>query len=357
MKGTLLARFTAWSFATVLASAPMARAQSSYTLIDIGALTGGNTIVKKINLNGEVVGNSGKIYGVHTRAFIRRASSLINLGTLPGGDYSSASDINHSTTVVGDSNTSTGIRAFQWTPTGGMQDLGTLPGDSDSRAFGINDSGQVVGYSSGPHGITAFLWSSSTGMTSLGTLPGGRNSEAFDLNNPGSVVGVSSNSSGEKHAFLWTSGSGMQDLGVLGGDTISEAHRINNQGSIIGSSTGRGRTHAFLWNAGTGMQDLGTLGGDFSDALDQNNKGEVVGTSTAGNGARAFHWSSSTGMQDLNSLIPANSGVVLTTAIGINNNGRIVAIGVKTTDRSGPVDSDDTHLHAGPTHGFILLPQ
>jgi hypothetical protein len=72
--------------------------------------------------------------------------------------------------------------------------------------------------------------------------------------------------------------------------------------------------------------------------------------------AHAFHWSSSTGMQDLNNLIPSNSGVVLTSALGINNNGRIVAIGIKTTDRSGPVDSDDTHLHAGPTHGFILKP-
>ena len=236
MKSTPLARFTAWSFATVLASAPMVRAQSSYTLIDIGALTGGNTVVKKINLNGDVCGNSGKMYGVHTRAFVRRASSLIDLGTLPGGDYSSASDINHNTTVVGDSNTSTGIRAFQWTPAGGIQDLGTLPGDKGSRAFGINDSGHVVGYSSGPHGITAFLWSSNNGMTSLGTLPGGSNSEAFDLNNSGSVVGVSTNSSGQKHAFLWTSSSGMQDLGVLGGDTMSEAHRINNQGSIIGSS-------------------------------------------------------------------------------------------------------------------------
>jgi probable HAF family extracellular repeat protein len=356
MKSSLPARFIAWSFATVLASAPMVRAQSTYTLIDIGALTGGNTVIKKINLNGQVVGNSGKIYGVHTRAFVRTATSLVDLGTLPGGDYSSASDINQNATVVGESNTSTGIRAFQWTAAGGLQDLGTLPGDKGSRAFGVNDPGQVVGYSSGPHGITAFLWSSSNGMISLGTLPGGSDSEAFGLNNAGAVVGVSSNNSGERHAFLWTSSAGMQDLGVLAGDTTSEAHRINNLGSIIGSSTGPNRTHAFLWNASSGMKDLGTLGGDFSDALDQNNNGEVVGTSTTGNGGRAFHWTSSTGMQDLNSLIPANSGVVLTAAIGINDNGRIVAIGIKTTDRSGPVDSDDTHLHAGATHSFILSP-
>jgi probable HAF family extracellular repeat protein len=148
----------------------------------------------------------------------------------------------------------------------------------------------------------------------------------------------------------------MQDLGVLPGDILSQAHRINNSGAVIGSSTGANRTHAFLWNAASGMRDLGTLGGDFSDALDLNNNGDVVGTSTVAMGARAFHWSSTTGMQDLNALIPANSGVVLTSAIGINNAGLIVAMGAVTSDRSGPVDIDDTHVHSGPTHAYILTP-
>jgi probable HAF family extracellular repeat protein len=148
----------------------------------------------------------------------------------------------------------------------------------------------------------------------------------------------------------------MQDLGVLPGDTVSEAHRINNSGAVIGSSTGPNRTHAFLWTLGNGMKDLGALGGEFSDALDVNNNGDVVGTSTSGAGGHAFHWSSTAGMQDLNTLIPSSSGVVLTSALGINNAGLIVAIGVVTTDRSGPVDPDDTHVHAGPIHAYILTP-
>jgi probable HAF family extracellular repeat protein len=356
MKSKFLARLGAWLYVIAFAAASSLSAQTSYSLSDIGALAGGSSIVKKINLTGDAIGESGKLYGVHTRAFVRTGGKLVDLGTLSGGDYSSAYDVNHRTAVVGDSNTSTGIHAFLWEPAGGLQDLGTLPGDTGSRAFAISDSDRVVGYSSGPKGITAFLWTKNAGMTSLGTLQGGSDSQAFGVNNPGAVVGVSSTNSGERHAFLWTSNGGMQDLGVLPGDLLSEAHRINNPGAVVGSSTGPNRTHAFLWTSESGLKDLGTLGGDFSDALDLNNKGDVVGTSTAGVGAHAFHWSSSTGMQDLNALIPANSGVVLTSAIGINNAGLIVAIGAPTTDRSGPVDLDDTHVHAGPTHAYILTP-
>lgn len=349
------ARFGMWLLVLLSATASALWAQS-YSVVDIGSLPGGNSIARRINLAGQIVGESGNMYGVRTRAYVRTAGTLLNLGTLPGGDYSAAFDINHTGEVAGESNTGTVIRAFLWNANTGIQDLGALPGDTGSRAFGINDSDSVVGYSSGPNGEIAFMWNKSTGMTSLGRLPGGDTSEAYGINNAGLVVGVSSISDGNRHAFLWTPSNGMQDLGVLAGDNTSEAHKINNSGGVIGSSTGSNVTRSFLWTASGGMRGLGTLGGDFSDALDINNNDDIVGASTDSRGVRAFRWSSNTGMQDLNTLISGNLDVVLTSAIGINDAGLIVAVGAVTTDVGNPLELDDTHRHAGPIHAFLLTP-
>lgn len=101
---------------------------------------------------------------------------------------------------------------------------------------------------------------------------------------------------------------------------------VNNLGMVVGDSTyAEYMGHAFAWQAGQ-MTDLGTLGGDESLAKAVNDLGIVVGTAqTAGGESRAFAWQQQLGMVDLNLFAPAaEMGLVLETAMDINNNGQIV---------------------------------
>src|SRR5437879_2144961 len=82
-------------------------------------------------------------------------------------------------------------------------DLGTLPGGNFSYAYGINSSGHVVGYSNygNSNSTHAFIWENNS-MTDLGTL-GGSSSQATAINDKDRVVGESTDSSENSHAFIW----------------------------------------------------------------------------------------------------------------------------------------------------------
>ena len=77
---------------------------------------------------------------------------------------------------------------------------------------------------------------------------------------------------------------------------------------------------------------LGSLGGVGAAVYALNNSNQLVGWSQIASGAQhAFLYSNGT-MQDLNLLIPPLSGITLSSAVGIDSAGEIVAFG---TDASG----------------------
>jgi probable HAF family extracellular repeat protein len=326
-------RFGMWA-AMVLVLAPLAGAQS-YSVTNMGDLGGGESLALAINDHGAAVGYSYLTNG-DQRAFIwTSAGGMHNLGNLDGSSaLSTARGINNSGQVAGLSYLSNGdVHPFLWTKAGGMQDLGTL-GGTYAVGNAINDSGEVVGNSFLANGTSqhAFVWTAAVGMQDIGTL-GGEISSAQGINDSGEVVGFSYLADGvTNHAFLWTQSGGMQDLGTLGGQD-SAAYAVSATGGIVGSADNTSSV-AFLWTSVHGMRTLNA--GYQSLALAVNASEQVVGVNSLG----VFLWTTSQHEQNLNSLIPPQSGWVLSLAYGINRSGQIAATG---QTRSG-------------TYGALLTP-
>lgn len=243
-----------------------------------------------------------------------RAQSLIWLGTL-GGREGWAYDVSdNGKVVVGAARDSSGsVRAFRWTPSGGMQDLGSLGGIL-SNAFGVSADGSViVGKAEISAGSwRAFRWVESGGMTNLGTFENGSFSMARDVSSDGSaVVGRSDSSYFYMRAYRWTPLGGFESMGVFEGGNSSWAYAVSSDGSIVVGRADHGNAEsAYRWTATEGLQAIGTLpGGNNSIARGISDDGSViVGISNLDSGpSHAFRWTASGGMQDLGSLYGGES--------------------------------------------------
>ena len=247
-------------------------------------------------------------------------------------------------------------KGFLWrSETNEMIALPPLKGGNNSVAFGANNQQQVVGAaengiqdpSCAPpqvfryQGVVWTLDSNGAPFISqrLAPLKGDTVSGAAAINKYGDIVGVSGpcqplSPGFPWHAVLWQNGRPV-NLGSLGGVLNNVADALNNRGQIVGLSdlSGDNVTHPFLWQGGV-MIDIGTLrpSDTFAIAESINSSGEVVGFSCgtkgklsnprlAGN-CHGFHWQAGV-MTDLNSVLPANSSLVITNAADINSTGQI----------------------------------
>jgi probable HAF family extracellular repeat protein len=250
------------------------------------------------------------------------------LPELPGGG-GFVNAINNQGQIVGGSIAADGhIHAAYWARNAGgaweVTDIGTLGGLA-SRALGLNDGGFVVGFSFLTDGVTqrAFLWDpAGRHLTDLGGLAGTLSS-ARSINIHGQIVGTSTANPGPPrldHATLWVLGSPPQDLDP-GSTMASDAFGINDSGQVVGRAqvpSGTGvATHAMLWENGTRTD----IAPDGSAAVAINNNGEVIGSMLQG----PFIWDKFQGLRPLLDLSPPLSGLEF--AYGINNKTLVVGEG------------------------------
>lgn len=206
------------------------------TVTDLTPGLGEESSASAINNAGVAVGAFQCNCGLENRASIFYNGQVVNLGTLDGGRFSGATDINAAGDIVGWSSLENGLDHAILYRNGVMTDLGAFGGNTSSAAA-INDRGQIVGgiQRSLPQESRGFLWEDG-GATLLPTLPG-YGSEPIGLNNSGLVVGILYGPASllDFHGVLWQDGQPVLLDSLIDpalGWTITQASDVNDAGQI-----------------------------------------------------------------------------------------------------------------------------
>ncbi len=367
---------------------------ANYQIVDLGTLGGTQSFALDVNNIRQVTGNSlvasdpGST-GSLLRAYLWTSGSMTNLGPLPNAGtnrFARGYAVNDSGTVVGEFNNDVS-RAFVYSG-GTMTGLTRLAGDNDNGvAHDINNNNVVVGISSNGTASRPTQWTfngKAYVSTDLGTIAGTVTStgRGWAINDSGTVVGVSQNAAATSQPTRWIGGVAT-NLGSLGdGTRFGQAYGVNNIGLIVGATqtgqtvgilTGTSSTtpitRAFRWQD-EAMTELppfnlyvspGNTGPDtnyHSEAKDVNDAGLVVGNSQriASSPAVATIWLNGVPI-DLNTLIPADSGWILRSAEGVNDQGDIVGFGTfNGTTRAFMLTAEPPSSSSFNVSGRVIAP-
>jgi probable HAF family extracellular repeat protein len=299
----MLTRSFAWLIALLAWPHLAAQAAPIYAVTPV---TGKFTSAVALNDAGQVAVNNHDSNVPFRTGFIIGGGMVESVGTL-GGSESAIHGMNNKGEAVGDSQTASGLNhAFLYSG-GRIQDLTVVFGIGS--AADINDRGDIAGQA-GDHG--ALVRAGGT----VGVF-GPAGTHAVAINNSGDVVGDYVLEGKGIHAFLYAENK-FSDLGTLGG-TFSTANSVNDAGTVVGnSSIAVGQDRAFVYSDGV-MTELGSPT-SASSANGINDLGQIVGTIDN----RAFLYANGI-MTDLNTLIEPEAGVLLVSALAINNRQQILA--------------------------------
>ncbi|GAA1898362.1 hypothetical protein [Actinomadura bangladeshensis] len=295
-----------------LLGAPAAKAATpalesgAYRVIDLGTLHGSDSSEAfAVNEHGHAAGQSDG------HATLWRNGRVIDLGVLPGGLWSVATDLNDRDEVTGYNSSSGGTHAFLWRD-GRMRDLGALPGGTDSYGEGVDNAGDVVGSStapSGPYTRHAVRWHAGR---VIDLDPAGEASFATDITDDGWIVGhrffpedpmnaratawrhgvpatlipdapsypVAAN---ERHQVALNDGGGHASIWHRGATTplpsepalFAQVHDINNAGQAAGFVD----VDAIVWRNGRAVPLPGLPAGGSAAAYGVNDHGQLAGYS------------------------------------------------------------------------------
>lgn len=291
-----------------------------------------------ITNNGDILAS---LNAVPDMPFVLKASSGARLALDPPASQAGNADsllvpedLNDADQAVGELNTGD-FTALEWPDSSTPADLSQLPALADTfsqtQAPAINDSGLIAGYGEGFNGTHDFTQSftiQGSVVTLLPELPDGVDAYAIAVSDTGTIAGDADTTTTGPQAVEWVNGA-ISLLPSLPGTVTSKALAVSSSGEAVGAAvlSSDFNAHAVAW-AGGHATDLrfGASADADAEATGINASGVIVGDGAG----HAFIYQNGTAT-DLNTLIPAGSGVTLSTAASINDKGDIVGTAVSAS--------------------------